>query len=231
MTLFQHEASMTRSQSRRSLSFVAPALFLGALSIFQSGCGRKDDTEAGAPKPVATSTADVEMQKGLDDLYKTGDANAAVDAFRQVLKENPTHYGAQYQLAKALDMAGKPQEAHAVWQQALVAADNIHDTASAQAARARLAAPDTVSQAAMMAMGLTMMYKSNDPTGAADQFRQVLQRNPNHYGATFQLAKALDAAGKKDEARPYWQKVVTMADAIKVKASADTARARLQRKP
>jgi cytochrome c-type biogenesis protein CcmH/NrfG len=166
----------------------------------------------------------------LDYLYKTGDANAAIDAFREVLKNNPTHYGARYQLAKALDMAGKPQEARPVWQQVLVAADNIHDTASAATARARIAAPDTLSEAGMMAIGLNMMYRQNNPAGAADQFKQVLQKDPKHYGATFQLAKALDASGKKDEARPYWQKMVTMADAIKDKTTADTARARLQQK-
>lgn len=225
---------MTHSPSPHSLSLIGPALFVGALAMLQLGCGRKDDTEAGAPSTTtaaATPSGDAQMQAGLDYLYKTGDANAAVDAFRQVLKTNPTHYGAQYQLAKALDMAGKPQEARPVWQQVLVAADNIHDTASAQTARTRLAAPDTVSEAGMMAIGLNMMYKQNNPAGAADQFKQVLQRNPTHYGATFQLAKALDQEGKKDEARPYWQKMITMADAIKDKTTADTARARLQRKP
>jgi cytochrome c-type biogenesis protein CcmH/NrfG len=221
---------MTRSSSRQLLSIIGPTLFVGTLAMFQVGCNRKDDTEAGAPSTTtAAPSDDAQMQAGLDDLYKTGDANAAIDVFREVLKNNPTHYGARYQLAKALDMAGKPQEARPVWQQVLVAADNIHDTASAQAARARLAAPDTVSEAGMMAIGLNMMYKQNNPAGAADQFRKVLQKNPTHYGATFQLAKALDQQGKKAEARPYWQKVVTMADAIKDKTTADTARGRLQR--
>ena len=231
MTLSAREASITRSHPRHPLSVVAPALLVGVLAMFQLGCNRKDDTEAGAPSTAAATSTDAQMQTGLDYLYRTGDANAAVDAFRGVLKSNPTHYGARYQLAKALDLAGRPQEARPVWQQVLVAADNIHDTASAQTARTRLAAPDTVGEAGMMAIGLNMMYKNNNPAGAADQFRQVLQKNPNHYGATFQLAKALDQQGKKDEARPYWQKMITMAEAIKDKTTADTARARLQRKP
>jgi cytochrome c-type biogenesis protein CcmH/NrfG len=93
----------------------------------------------------------------------------------------------------------------------------------------RLAQPDTLSQAALMNQGLDLLYRKGDPAGAGDKFCQVLQRNPTHYGATFQLARALDQAGKSNEARPYWQKMVTMADAIKDRSTADTARARLEK--
>ena len=55
----------------------------------------------------------------------------------------------------------------------------------------------------------------------------MLALNPNHYGANFQLAKALDAAGQTDAARAQWEKVLTMAEAAKDQASIDTARARL----
>jgi hypothetical protein len=51
-----------------------------------------------------------------------------------------------------------------------------------------------------------------------------------HYGATFQLARALDQAGKPAEARPWWEKVLTLADGYKDAATAGIARARLQRK-
>jgi Tfp pilus assembly protein PilF len=80
-------------------------------------------------------------------------------------------------------------------------------------------------------MGLNLLYKQNDAPGATEQFRKVLEKNPKHYGAHFQIARALDKAGKPDEARPHWQTVLTMATAIKDQSTADTARARLQRKP
>lgn len=74
-------------------------------------------------------------------------------------------------------------------------AESIKDMSTAGTARARLAQPDTLSQAAMMNQGLDLLYRKGDPAGAGDKFRQVLQRNPRHYGATFQLAKAPDQAG------------------------------------
>ena len=56
-------------------------------------------------------------------------------------------------------------------------------------------------------------------------FRRVLERNATHYGATFQLASALDAAGKGAEARPLWKKMLHMSVAAKDTKTADTARA------
>src|SRR2546422_421102 len=79
----------------------------------------------------------------------------------------------------------------------------------------------------MMGAGLDALYTRHDPTEAAAQFRKVLERNPTHYGATFQLAYALDQAGKGEEARPLWEKVLQMAEGYNDKQTADTARARL----
>jgi tetratricopeptide (TPR) repeat protein len=78
-----------------------------------------------------------------------------------------------------------------------------------------------------MQAGLDALYIRRDPDMAAAQFLKVLERNPNYYGATFHLAYALDAAGKRDEARPWWEKVLRMAESYNDKQTADTARARL----
>jgi hypothetical protein len=80
------------------------------------------------------------MQSGLDALYTRGDAGAAVARFREVLARNPEHYGATLQLAKALDRAGKPQEALVVWRKMLVMAEAIADAETLQTVRARLGA-------------------------------------------------------------------------------------------
>ena len=82
-----------------------------------------------------------------------------------------------------------------------------------------------------MRAGLDALYTRRDPIEAAAQFRQVLEQNPNHYGATYQLASALDAAGKQDEAHPLWEKVLQMAEESNDKPTADTARARLTQQP
>jgi tetratricopeptide (TPR) repeat protein len=80
---------------------------------------------------------------------------------------------------------------------------------------------------ALMKAGLDALYAQNDPEAAAAQFRQLLARNPTHYGATFQLAMALDRGGKRDEARPLWEKVLKMAEGYQDAA----ARARLAEQP
>jgi hypothetical protein len=56
---------------------------------------------------------------------------------------------------------------------------------------------------------------------------KVLERNPAHYGATFQLATALDRAGDAAEARPLWQKVLEMAEGYTPSASRRRCRGRL----
>ena len=83
------------------------------------------------------------------------------------------------------------------------------------------------SQEAMMKAGLDALYTRNDPNAAAAQFRKLLDMNPAHYGATFQLATALDRAGKPAEARPLWEKVAQMAEGYKDQPTLDAARARL----
>ncbi len=115
-------------------------------------------------------------------------------------------------------------------------AEGQGDTSTAVTARARLGKPDVgvneaASQEAMMKAGVVLLYARRDPNGAAAQFRKVLERNPTHYGATFQLAMALDHAGKPAEARSLWEKVLKMAEGSNDKPTADTARARLQRRP
>src|SRR5436190_18508840 len=83
------------------------------------------------------------------------------------------------------------------------------------------------SEAAMMQVGLDLLYADSDPAAAAAQFRKVLERNPSHYGATFQLATALDRAGQPDQALPLWGRMLRMAEAIGDGPTADQARARL----
>lgn len=224
------EASMTHFQSRSQLGF-AGVIAASSMVLFQAACSKSGSGDAAATQSPADAAAQAAvMQHGLDLVYKTNDPIDAIDTFRVVLKMNPTHYGAQFQLAKALDLSGRPTEARPVWNQVLTAAEAINDTATIATAKARLAQPDTVSQAGMMTIGLNLLYVKGNPAGAADEFKQVLAKNPNHYGAHFQIAKALDQAGKPDEAKPYWQQMLTMAQSIKDQPTIDAAKTRLQQK-
>ena|SRR5438552_1858411 len=84
------------------------------------------------------------------------------------------------------------------------------------------------SDEALMKAGLEALYTARDPEAAATQFRKVLEQNPNHYGATFQLAMALDRGGKPAEALPLWEKVLKMAEGYSDKATAGAAGTQLE---
>lgn len=167
------------------------------------------------------------MGEGLQQLYQGQDPMAADSLFRAVLALNPTHYGARYQRAVALDMSGRPSEARALWTEVLTQAQSYSDSASVRIIQARLAAPDTASQGGLMVRGLDLLHKRNDPASAAEQFRAILQRNPSHYGANYQLATALDRLNRRAEARPIWQRVLGMATGYKDSTTMRIARERL----
>lgn len=89
---------------------------------------------------------------------------------------------------------------------------------------------DAKSSETRMAEGLSFLRKGA-PVAAAAKFREILADNPTHYGAHYQLAVALDRAGKASDARVLWEKVLRMAEGYNDQATASTARARLNQKP
>jgi cytochrome c-type biogenesis protein CcmH/NrfG len=174
------------------------------------------------------------MKAGTEFLYVKHDPNAAAAEFRKVLERNPNHYGATFQLATALDRAGKPEEARALWEKMIAMAEAVRDKDTAAVARARLGQSavtgEQAGEEAMMKSGIDLLYTKRNPNAAAAEFRKLLVRNPNHYGATFQLAAALDQAGKKAEARPIWEKMLKLAEATNDKETLNRVRDRLARR-
>ena len=215
--------------------FGARGLTAGAAGADSAAGTRLAAAGAEGPRPRPLDP----MTQGLEALYKRHDPLLAAARFREVLAQNPEHYGATFQLATALEQAGKPAEARPVWEKMLRMAEATRDTATIEQARAHLAeisklAPPSAEvdpDAEGMRLGLDALYTQHDPPGAVIQLRKVLAHNPEHYGATFQLATALDRAGRPAEARPLWIKVLKMADAIKDTSSATTARTRLAMNP
>jgi len=212
---------LDRRGSRRpgyklALVFLAPLL----LSAW-SGC---------SSKPAETDDAAL-MTAGLEALHTRHDPETAIADFRKILEHTPDHYGATFQLAAALEAAGRRDEARPLWEKMVAMAESLQDTETAASARAHLAGDAGASEAVTMQAGLDALYKRHDPAEAITQFRKVLEKNPTHYGATFQLATALDAAGKRAEARPLWEKMLQMAEATKDIETADKARARLHSTP
>jgi tetratricopeptide (TPR) repeat protein len=174
-----------------------------------------------------------QMASGLYALYNRRDPHAAAMEFRKVLEHNPKHYGAIFQLARSLDQAGKPEEAHPLWEKVLAMAQSYNDKETAETARKRLRRSDVaqLAQEEMMKQGLDLLYTRRDADAAAVQFRKVLEQNPDHYGATFQLAMTLDRAGKTKQARPLWEKMLKLAEAAKDQETAKTAKQRLATGP
>jgi Tfp pilus assembly protein PilF len=193
--------------------------------LLSAACSSKEAAQS--PEAAKQNEAEL-MQRGMQEMYQSKNPVAAEATFRAVLALNPAHYGANYQLAVALDRGGKPVEARPLWTEVLRLAESFQDTTVVKTAQARLASPDTASQEGMMARGLDLMYSRNDPLAAIDQFKAVLARNGTHYGATYQLAVALDRAGRPAEAKPVWQRVLPMAIQFKDQKTIDTARARLR---
>ena len=216
---------------------VSIAVVAGLAVARSSGAPRPAGAGAAAASASAASTAADPMAAGLEALYEKHDPAAAAALFREVLARNPQHYGATYQLATALDQAGKPAESRPLWAKMQAMAEAIRDTATADRARARLAEIDRVASAGAdpdgetMRRGIEALHTKQDPVAAAALFRQVLAHNPDHYGATFQLATALDQANKPAEARPIWTRVLELAEAINDAPVAATARARLAKSP
>jgi Tfp pilus assembly protein PilF len=175
------------------------------------------------------------IKAGLDLLYVRGDPAGAAVQFRKVLTLNPNHYGALFQLATALDRAGQPEEARLYWEKLLPLAEAAKDDATLAIVRARVPKPsapgEDAIEATLMKEGLDALYVRRDPNSAVVEFRTVLARNPTHYGASFQLATALDRAGKRAEARPLWEKVLKMAEGYKDQQTLTVARARLAQQP
>lgn len=198
---------------------VAIALGFFLIVLLPTGCSKEPESE------------EAMMKAGLELLYAKKDASAAAAQFRKVLERNPNHYGATFQLAMALDRGGKPEEARPLWQKMLALAESFRDQETVAVARARLgqsgAASEPAGEEAVMKSGLDLLYTKRDPNAAAAEFRKILKLNPNHYGATFQLAMALDQAGKKAEARPIWEKMLKLAEATNDKETQKTARNRL----
>lgn len=179
------------------------------------------------PGPIDTPKTQADMKAGVDALYTARDPDRAATIFGNVLKDVPGHYGATYQLAASLAAAGRFDEAKPVWQSVLPLAARYHDSASLAEATKQLRSPGPAFPEGLMARGLEALYKKADPRSAVAYFKSVLAAMPTHYGATYQLAVALERAGQPDEARAQWAKVLASSTAIHDEPTARTATARL----
>ncbi|MFO0760069.1 MAG: tetratricopeptide repeat protein [Byssovorax sp.] len=157
-----------------------------------------------------------------------GAPDRAVDLLEQALGAEPDRPALICALGAALDEAGRTFEARPRWVACLARAEAQGLAAEAAGARARLGDDAAERRAARMEEGVEAMYRRGDAAAAAVIFTEVLAEVPDHYGATYQLAVALDRQGKREEARARWEKVLSMATALKDEPTRKTAEERLR---
>jgi tetratricopeptide (TPR) repeat protein len=167
------------------------------------------------------------MGQGMDLLYEKGEPEQAAAAFRQVLADLPTHYGASFQLGRALARSGKAAEATTLFERVAGMAKGYGDRPTEELCRQEI---DSMRMADGMAQGVKALYERKEPSAAVVLFRGVLQVLPSHYGGNYQLAVALDAAGRSREASAQWRKVLELAQDAKDPVVVAQARARIAEK-
>lgn len=213
-------------RNQKFLEKLILGLSLPATVLFAAACKPKEDPAYEAKL----------MSEGTQALYASRDPKAAAADFTLVLKMNPNHYGANFQMARALDAEGKRDEARPYWEKTYALAAQIKDAATLHVVQERLAQPagDSPGAAApasapdkateLMNAGLAAFYQRHDIPAAIADYQNVLKINPNHYGANFQLAYALENAKRHKEAVPYWEKVLRIANEIRDVPTATAAR-------
>jgi hypothetical protein len=106
------------------------------------------------------------------------------------------------------------------------AADRRHRVTLAAAIRREL--PAEATEAEVMAAGIDALYRRRQPDRAAFIFRDLLERRPDHYGATYQLARALETWGLPHAAGDAWRRTLRLAIATNDAPVAAVARARIR---
>jgi len=154
----------------------------------------------------------------------------ALRAADEAVRTGPRLGLAHYYRGQALEKLDRKEDAARAYRDALAMHPGLRE---AEQALALLVAdaPGEPTLQALMDDGLALRFSARDPRRAAEMFQKVLARMPTHYGATYQLAAALDADGRRAEARPWWEKALRMAEQYKDDETRRTAAARLAEKP
>jgi tetratricopeptide (TPR) repeat protein len=173
---------------------------------------------------------------------RAGDVPGALRWAARAVGCNPRLALAGYYHAFALEQAGRTDEALAEYRRTTALDDQHHDAwlgqgrlleargewAAAVAAYETAAAVNPTSADAAMLAGLVHHHRLGQSAVAVERFRRVLQIDPDHYGAHYQLAVALLASGRTAEARAAWRRFERLAAAIGDRTSIARAPAALR---
>lgn len=155
------------------------------------------------------------------------DANRAATLFRRAAAAAREPNEALQLLGETLDQAARVDEARAVWSELLRAAVRTRDFERAARAASRLDLPGRTEDAAAMEKGLHALYDYGDTAAAVQLFDEIARRTPTHLGAHYQLAVSLGRAGRAEEARAAWTRVLALATGFGDDKVAQSARAQI----
>lgn len=156
------------------------------------------------------------------------DSSRAVTLFERAVDKSIDRRDALHSLGEALDHVARPDEARPVWTELLRVALRADDFDRAARATLRLDPPTPSEDQAAMTEGLRALYEQNDTAAAIAVFGELARRAPTHLGASYQLAAALDRAGRREDARPVWNRVVLLATGFGDEKTAEDARSHLR---
>ena len=205
------------------IAFAAAASIVGGLAwaYFTDEPAPEQEVMVEATRSASSAELEALMRHAVTLLHQHDEPIAAADILRRVLAAMPSHYGAQYQLAAALERSGQSEAALEAWSRFLVTARAYgSDVDIAQAAQ-------RIAMLRSLLHGIEALEVRDDADAAAHAFRIALRSHPGHFGAQYQLARALDAAGDTEEATKAWLAVLTAAKRLGDDAIADAARARI----
>ncbi|MGE5246671.1 MAG: tetratricopeptide repeat protein [Betaproteobacteria bacterium] len=182
---------------------------------------------------LAAASAQLGMARELDALDQTDRAIAPLETLVESGADSP--YGVQaaahLQLARAHDRLGQRDRAVTEYRAAIAAVPAGSSTDINKQAEDGLAhAPDPRRAAAYRTSleGWRALERGN-PERAADLLAQATEAAPNDTVAVYRYARALDAAGRHDEARRELESVVTVTPPapafVRASAFVDLARA------
>jgi tetratricopeptide (TPR) repeat protein len=179
----------------------------------------------------AEGTLKAWMDEGVALLYTQHNPTSALTHFDQVLEQNPHHYGAIYQRAKALDALGDLQLALDAWIRCAPLAARTRDQEATQYIQQRIAVlrKSIPTITAKMNAGVELLHSQKKPGKAAAYFQEVLATWKTHYGAKYQLAVSLEQSNQSDASMAAWKRVQHAATQIGESADIDAATTALQR--
>lgn len=134
-------------------------------------------------------------------------------------------------LALLVGDSARATSAHARAAELGAPASETNDATTSSSLDAQVDTLPSAAEGALMQEGIDLLYSRDDPAAAAERFREVLRRNPTHYGAHYQLAVTLERLNHGAEARMIWEEVLRMAERYQDQETAATARSRLSDEP